>query len=222
MAAPRAVILDVDGTLIESNDAHAGAYVDAARELGYDADFDQVRRLIGMGGDKLVPRVFGFDKESPEGERISERKKEIFEAKYLPKLRATPGARSLLRRFRDDGMKRVVATSAGGDEMEALLKQAGIGDLVQDATSASDVEDSKPDPDVVLAALKKAGVPAAQTVMLGDTPYDVEAAGKAGVRLVALRCGGWRDEELRGAETIYDDPADVLRHYDDSPFGSAR
>lgn len=221
MAAPKAVILDVDGTLIASNDAHARAYVDAARELGHGAEFEQVRPLIGMGGDKLVPRVFGFEKESPAGERITQRKKEIFAERYLAELEPTPGARSLLHRLRDDGMKLVIATSANREEMEALLKQAGVDDLVQDATSASDVDDSKPDPDVVLAALRKTGYPAEQTVMLGDTPYDVEAAQRAAVPIVAVRTGGWKDADLAGARAVYDDPADVLRHFDESPFGSA-
>ena len=220
MARPKAVILDVDGTLIDSNDAHAGAYVDAARELGYEADFQEVRRLIGMGGDKLVPRVFGFEKESAEGERLTQRKKEIFGEQYLPKLQPTPGARSLLHRFRDEAMKLVIATSANRDEMGALLKQAGIDDLIQDATSASDVEDSKPDPDVVLAALEKTGYSAEQTVMIGDTPYDVEAATKAGVPIVAVRTGGWNDADLEGALRVYEHPSDILQHYDESPFGS--
>ena len=219
MAQPKAVILDVDGTLIDSNDAHAGAFVDAGRELGHAADFEQVRRLIGKGGDKLIPEVFGVEKESPEGTRISDRKKRIFEEKYLPRLEPTPGARSLLHRFRDDGMKLVIATSAGGDEMGGLLEQAGIADLVQDATSSSDVEESKPDPDIVLAALEKTGFDADQVVMLGDTPYDVEAAGRAGVRIVAVRTGGWDDESLAGAVAVYENAAELLARYDESPLG---
>ncbi len=219
MSRLRAVLLDVDGTLIASNDAHAQAYVDAGKELGYEIDFDKVRRLIGMGGDKLLPRAVGLEEESEEGERLTERKKEIFEERYLPSLEPTPDARQLLHRLRDDALKLVVATSAKKDEMKALLEQAGLTDLVHDATSASDAEESKPDPDIVQAALEQAGFPPDQVVMLGDTPYDVEAATRAGIGIIAVRCGGWRDEDLQGALAVYDDPADLLAHYEESPLG---
>lgn len=220
MARVRAVILDVDGTLIDSNDAHARAFLDAAEELGLEVPpFDEVRRRIGMGGDKLIPEVWGFEKESERGERLDGRKGEIFRERYLPELKPTRGARALLHRLRDDGVKLVVATSAGKDDVEGLLERAEVKDLVQDATSADEVEESKPDPDVVRAALEDAGFPAEQTVMLGDTPYDVAAAGRAGVRVVAVRCGGWGDAELRGAVAVYDDPADLLEHFDESPVG---
>jgi HAD superfamily hydrolase (TIGR01509 family) len=219
MSRIRAVILDVDGTLIDSNDAHARAFVDAAREQGHEADFETVRRLIGKGGDKLIPEAFGFSKESGEGERLDERKKEIFRERYLPSLEPTPGARPLLHRLRDDGIKLVVATSAGGDEVEGLLEQAGVEDLIQAATSSSDAEESKPDPDIVEAALEQAGFPPDQVVMLGDTPYDVEAATRAGIAIVAVRTGGWEDADLRGAVAVYDDPAALLEAFDESPLG---
>lgn len=220
MAGVRAVILDVDGTLVYSNDAHAQAFVDAAGELGHEGvRFEEVRPLIGMGGDKLIPRVFGVEKETPEGKEISKRKGEIFRERYLPELQPTPGARELLERMRADGLRLVVATSAQKKDLQGLLERAGVEELIQASTSASEVEESKPDPDVVNAALEDAGAPAERVVMLGDTPYDVEAAKRAGVRLVAVRCGGWGDEDLRGAVAIYDDPADLLAHYRDSPLG---
>jgi HAD superfamily hydrolase (TIGR01509 family) len=219
MSRIRAVILDVDGTLISSNDAHARAFIDAAQELGHEADFEAVRRLIGKGGDKLIPEAFGFSKESEDGERLDARKKEIFKERYLPKLEPTPGARQLLHRLRDDGIKLVVATSAGGDEVDGLLSQAGIDDLIHDATSASDAEESKPDPDIVEASLEKAGFPPDQVMMLGDTPYDVEAATRAGIRIVAVRTGGWDDQDLEGAVAVYDDPEELLEHFDESPLG---
>ncbi len=219
MSRLRAVILDVDGTLIDSNAAHAQAYVDAGKELGYAIDFEKVRRLIGMGGDKLLPRAVGLQEDSEEGSRITERKKEIFRERYLPTLKPTPGARQLLHRLRDDGVKLVVATSAKKDEMKGLVEQAGIADLIQDATSASDAEESKPDPDIVQAALDQADFPTEQVVMIGDTPYDVEAATRAGVRIIGVRTGGWGDEDLRGALAVYEDPADLLEHYDESPLG---
>jgi phosphoglycolate phosphatase-like HAD superfamily hydrolase len=120
------------------------------------------------------------------------------------------------------GLTLVIATSAGGDEMRGLLERAGVGDLIDDATSSGDVESSKPDPDVIGAALRKGRLRAEETVMLGDTPYDIAAAARAGVPTVALRCGGWWDDlALGGAVAIYRDPADLLAHYDESPLSSA-
>jgi len=216
----RAVILDVDGTLLHSNDAHAQAFVDAAAEAGATVDFAAVRRRIGMGGDKLIPEVFGVEKESALGSRIEERKGEIFRDRYLPTLRPTPGARDLLERLRHDGLALVVATSAQGDDLKGLLDRAGVRDLIEESTTASEVEESKPDPDVVHAALHKVGAAPGEVVMIGDTPYDVEAAARAGVALVGVRCGGWDDDGLRGAIAVFDDPADVLAHYAETPLGA--
>ena len=218
MTRPRAVLLDVDGTLIDSNDAHAHAWVDAAAEFGYAVSFGQVRRLIGMGGDKVIPELTGLSEDDPRGAELKERRGKIFRKRYLPSLRAFPGARELLERFREDGLDIVVASSASRDDLDALLKQAGIRDLIEEKTSSSDAERSKPDPDIVVAALESAGCGADQAIMLGDTPYDVQASMRAGVACVGLRCGGWVDEGLRGAVALYDDPEDLLRRYAESPF----
>jgi HAD superfamily hydrolase (TIGR01549 family) len=215
---PSVVLLDIDGTLIDSNDAHAHAWVDVGREFGHEIDFAHVRRLIGMGGDKVLPQVAGLEEDTDEGQRIKERRGEIFREQYLPALKAFPGARELLQRFRDDGHTLVVATSASKDDMDALLEQAGIQDLIEEKTSSSDAEESKPDPDIVQAALKSADAEPGEALMLGDTPYDVEASGRAGVRCVALRCGGWGDADLGDAVAVYDDPADLLARYAGSPF----
>jgi HAD superfamily hydrolase (TIGR01509 family) len=218
MKPVRAVILDVDGTLVLSNDAHARAFVEAGEELGHPADFAVVRRLIGKGGDKLIPEAFGFEADSEPGERLAARKKEIFRERHLPSLQPAPGARALLERLLRESFTLVVATSAGGDEVGELLDAAGVADLIEEATSSSDAEESKPDPDIVEAALRKTGEPAGAVVMIGDTPYDVEAARRAGVAIVAVRTGGWRDADLAGAAAVYDDPADLLEHLERSPL----
>ncbi len=213
-----AAVLDIDGTLIDSNDAHAQAWVDVGKEMGYDIEFAHVRRLIGMGGDKVVPEITGLDDESDEAKKVKKRRGEIFQERYLPTLQPFPRARELLERFAADGMTLVVATSASKDDMGKLLEKAGIKDLIEEKTSQSDVEASKPDPDVIEAAVEKAGCKPSEAVMLGDTPYDVEASRRAGVPCVALRCGGWGDEDLKDAVAIYDDPADLLANYDRSPY----
>ena len=213
------VLLDIDGTLIDSNDAHARAWVKALAEAGVKAEFATVRRLIGKGGDKLLPEVSGIDAESDEGKAISERRGEVFRTEYLPGLRPTPGARELLARMKKAGLELAVASSAKKDELKDLLKVCGADEFIEASTSSDDAENSKPDPDIVHAALEELGHPKEQVVLLGDTPYDVEAARKAGVRVVALRCGGWGDDDLKGAVRIYDDPAELLARFGESPFG---
>jgi HAD superfamily hydrolase (TIGR01509 family) len=215
----RAAIFDIDGTLVDSNDAHAHAWVTALAEHGHRVEFERVRPLIGMGSDKLLPKVSGIDAESPEGKALSERRGEIFKAKYLPTLQPTRGAHRLLEWLRDENLTLVVATSANADEIDALLRIAHGSKLFDAASSSDDAEHSKPEPDIVQAAIARAGCDAIDAVMIGDTPYDVEAAIRAGVGIIALRCGGWwSDEAFEGALAIYDDPEDLLQHFDVSPF----
>lgn len=218
----RAVLLDVDGTLVDSNDAHARAWVDAFAEFGRSVAFERIRPLIGKGGDKLMPEVSGVDSESAEGKRIDARRSEIFRARYLPKLAAFPRATELLERLRSDGFALVVATSAKKEEMNSLLDICGGSSLVTGRTSSDDAEESKPDGDIVAAALARAKAEPDEALMLGDTPYDIEAARRAGVATVALRSGGWDDAALAGALAIYADASDVLERYAESPFGRAR
>lgn len=216
----KVVLLDIDGTLIDSNDQHAQAWVDVGREFGIDVDYTHVRRLIGMGGDKVMPAVMGIEEGDPQGEKIKERRGEIFRESYLPKLKPFPHARALLERLRDDGYTLAVATSASKDDVNGLLKQAGVRDLIEETASSSDAKESKPDPDIVQAALRAADAEPEEATMLGDTPYDVEASGRAGVRCVALRCGGWGDADLGDAVAVYDDPSDLLARYAESPFAA--
>lgn len=211
---PRAVLLDIDGTLIDSNDAHARAWTETGVELGYDIPFQKARPLIGMGGDKVLPRLTGLEEDSDEGRKVLDRRGEIFRSRHLETCRAFDGTRELLERMRDDGIKLVIATSASEDDLGPLLDRAGIADLIHAATHADDAEESKPAPDIVEAALEEAGFPAAECLMIGDTPYDVAAANRAGVRILAVRCGGWGDDDLEGAAAVFADPADILAHYD--------
>ena len=213
----RGVLLDIDGTLVDSNRAHAQSWVDTLAESGYEVPFDVVWPMIGMGGDKVLPSMIGIESDSPEGRTLSKRRWEIFEREYLPKLEPTPGARDLVQRLSDDGLKLIVATSAAGNELGALLEAAGVADLIDGATSSSDAEDSKPDPDIVEAAVRKSRLGPDELIMLGDTPYDVQAATGAGVKLIALLSGGWSIAELSGAVAIYDHPSDLLHWYDRSP-----
>jgi HAD superfamily hydrolase (TIGR01509 family) len=215
----RGVIFDIDGTLVDSNDAHAQSWVDTFAEAGYNVPFEVVRPLIGMGGDKLLPKTIGIRHDSEEGKKLSARRSAIFRKKYLPQLRPLEGSRALVMRVRADGLKPVVATSAKDEELQGLLKAAEVADLMEEKATASDAKRSKPDPDIVEAAIEQAGIEAADLVMIGDTPYDVEAALRAGVRIIGFRSGGWKDEDLSGAVEIYDGPADLLANYESSLLG---
>ena len=212
------VILDVDGTLVDSNDAHATAWIIAMEKNGYKVPFDKVRPLIGMGGDKVLPETIGVQKDSEEGKRISQRRKEIFKERFLPNLRSFPGAKELLEEMRKRGLKLTVASSADKDELEPMLNLVGATDLIEEETSSKDAKQSKPDPDVMQVTLERAGLPPDAMLMIGDTPYDIEAAKKVGVSTIAFRSGGWSDSDLAGAIAIYDCPADLLEHYDELPL----
>src|SRR3954471_896092 len=144
-----ALLFDIDGTLVDSNDAHASAWVDVLAEKGWPVPFEKVRPLIGMGGDKLLPAVTSIDAESAEGQAIARRRAEIFKERYLPRLQPTQGANALLRALSEAGFTLAVATSAKSDEVEALLDVAGAANLFDAAGSSDDVDRSKPDPDIV-------------------------------------------------------------------------
>jgi len=218
----RAVLLDVDGTLIDSNDAHAAAWSDACGQLGYDLPRAFFRPLIGMGGDQILRKIEpNLSPEADPGRAIVERRAKLFLQRYLPLLAATPGARALTQRLKDDRLSRVVASSAKSDELDALLAVVGIADLIDLKTTSDDADRSKPAPDIIQAALEKAGISAHEAIMLGDTPYDIRSAERAGVSTVALRCGGWDASSLTGAIAIYEDPADLLARFDTSPFRSS-
>jgi HAD superfamily hydrolase (TIGR01509 family) len=210
----KTLLFDVDGTLVDSNSAHAESWTQALHEHGVDVSVDEIRRMIGMGGDKILPAVAHVSEDSDAGRAIADRKKAIFSA-LLPDLRATRGARPLLEFLRDQEIELVIASSADDREMTAILRQAGVDDLIPSRASKDDAPASKPDPDIVHAALARTWARPEQTLLVGDTPYDIEAADRAGIGSIALRCGGyWPDSSLRGALKIFDDPQSLLLHWD--------
>lgn len=212
----KAVLFDVDGTLIDSNDAHAAAWVRAFTEFDVAVDPIEVRRLIGMGGDKLMPRISGIEEGSPLGKKISKRRSDVFKREYLPTLKPFPGASDLVAAIASTPMKAVAASSASESDLKALLELANATSLMDDWTSSDDADASKPEPDIIHAALQRAKATPMQAVMIGDTPYDVAAARSAGVRVIAFRSGGWLDPDLVGAIEIYEGPWDLLERIDRS------
>ncbi|MFT3883310.1 MAG: HAD family hydrolase [Gemmatales bacterium] len=212
------VLLDVDGTLVDSNDAHAWAWFRAIYEAGFPVDYPTIRKLIGKGGDKLLPEAIGISATSSEGKAISKRRGEIFELEYLPSVKPFPFVKELLHRMKREGLKLAVASSAKEEELKPLLRICGAEEFIETSTSVDDANRSKPDPDIIQAALRQLKASPSQTLLLGDTPYDIEASHRAGLNAVALRCGGWRDADLQKALAIYDSPADLLLRFDESPF----
>jgi HAD superfamily hydrolase (TIGR01509 family) len=204
-------LVDIDGTLLDSNDAHAHAWVEALAEHGFTTPYARVRSLVGMGADQLLPAIGAhLTPDSEPGASIVRRRGEIFKQRYADELQPTPGARELLLALIAVGVTCVAATSAKEDELDLLLERAGVADLIATKSTADDVRVSKPAPDIVHAALQRSHAIATRSVMLGDTKYDVTAARRAGVSTIALRCGGSSDSDLAGAEAIYDDPLSLV------------
>jgi HAD superfamily hydrolase (TIGR01509 family) len=218
---PKGVILDIDGTLLDSNGAHARAWAEALQGEGFALPYAMLRRQIGKGGDHVLWDLIGVTADSVLGQTISRNRGRIFKARYIADLAPFPKTRQLLLKMRSCGMSLHVATSSTAEEVGDLLTAAGISDLVGRVTTKDDAPRSKPAPDIVTAAVDKSGLSRERLLMLGDTPYDVEAARSAGVEIVGLTSGGWAEPDLVGALRVYRDTADILSRWDTSPFAAS-
>ena len=217
----QAVIFDIDGTLLDSVDFHAEAWRQTFLRFGRDIPFADIRTQIGKGGDQLLPVFFSEREVALIGKVMEKTRGNIFKSDFLPRVEPFPGVRPLFERMKRDGLKLALASSATKNEVEHYAKLLGIEDLIEAGTSTDDAEKSKPHPDIFEAALAKLGkLSPKKCLVLGDTPYDAEAADKAGIRTVGVLCGGFPEADLKkaGVIAIYQDPADLLRRYDDSPF----
>lgn len=214
----RTILLDVDGTLVDSNDLHAEAWQVALAEFDVRVPFEQVRRLIGMGSDKLLPALTHLTPESPRGAELIDLRSRLFLQRFLPKVHAFPRARRFVECLLEAGHRLVVASSASTEELTGLLSRANLTDLLPVTTSSDDAVRSKPHPDIVQAALQRANARAVDSLMLGDTPYDLVAAGRAGVPFVGVRSGGYDNHALRGALAVYQDVAELVTRFHTSPF----
>lgn len=205
----RALLVDIDGTLVATNGLHAAAWSDACRAFDYDLPPQFFLPMIGMGSDRIVPAIAPeLDARAGVGKAIADARERTFLDLYAAQAVPTPGARQLLEAMRRAGITVVVASSAAPQERDVLLARAGVADLVEIADGKA--PQSKPDPGPLQAALDHAGASRYQACMLGDTPYDIRAASALEMASVAVRCGGWEDSALSGAGAIFDDPADAL------------
>ena len=218
-ARVRAVIFDVDGTLVDSVDLHARAWQDAFRDFGHAFEFPVIRAQIGKGGDQLMPYFLRAAEVESKGKAIEKHRSDILKDRYLDQIRAFPAVPELFQRLRADRIKIVLASSAKADELETYKKIAKIDGLVDAQTSSEDAQKSKPHPDVFQAAMGKLEcVEPSEAVVIGDTPYDAEAAGKAGLQAIGFLSGGFSEGDLRtaGCFAIYEGAADLLARYDRS------
>ncbi len=221
---PQAAIFDVDGTLVDSVDLHASAWQEALIKFGHPVTFEQARSQIGKGGDQLIPVFLSEADQSDHGEEMEVWRGKLFRSKYLPLVRPFSAVPEMLRRVREAGLKVAVASSAKASELVVYFDIAGIQDLVDIASSSEDAEQSKPAPDIFQVALKKLGIAGSEAVAIGDTPYDAEAARKAGIPTIGMLCGGFSEADLRkgGCVAVYPGPGALLACFGASPLAPGR
>ena len=216
MTDPRpAILFDVDGTLVDTNYLHTVAWWRAFQEIGEDVPMSKIHPLIGMGSDQLVERLIG--RTSDEASDAHSRHYEPFKEE----IKAFPKADELVEETDRRGARVVLATSSGEKDIPVLCDAVGAGDAVDYVVSKGDVDESKPSPDIFAAALDKLDLDPDRTLVVGDTVWDIEAAGKVGLGVVCVLTGGHDREDLeeRGAVAVYEDVADLLENLDGSPIG---
>lgn len=222
----KAILFDIDGTLLDSVDLHARAWQEAFQHFGHEISFDELRSQIGKGGDHLMP-MFLSNKELEEKRKaIDEFRSSLFKKKYLPEVKPFPAVRELFQKIKGRGQQVGLASSAKGDELQTYEKIANIQDLVEVETSSADAKHSKPDPDIFEVAFDRlrGSVPKKNVIIVGDSPHDAEAGKRAGIRVVGVLCGGFPESALKeaGCIAIYADPADLLNRYEESPLAANR
>jgi HAD superfamily hydrolase (TIGR01509 family) len=218
----KAILFDIDGTLVDSNDFHVLAWEEAFAGIGARFDRQTIHDQIGKGTDKLVPTLLP-DLDDDAVEQLGDAHGKAFKTKYLDQAKPFADARALLAHAHGNGQQVVLASSASGEELDHYLGLLDARALVGEATSGDDVEQTKPAPDIFATALAKLdGLDPDEVIVVGDTPYDIEAAAKCGMAAVAVRSGGFPDAVLEraGAVAIYDDAAALLADYAASPLGA--
>ena len=213
----KAFIFDIDGTLIDSNDAHAESFVAAFEKFGKSVKFEELKPLIGMGADKVLKKFLSESEIKDFGEDLKEYRKEIFLKDFLPQIKIYPKLCELFEKIRRDGKRIVLASSASDKELKKYKEKLNISDLLEDETSSDDAEESKPDPDIFQAALDKLkSVKNDEVLIVGDTPYDAEAAMKADLKIIGVESGGWSRAKLseKGCVQVFRDIAEICDDYE--------
>lgn len=219
MSSPAGVLFDVDGTLIDSTYLHAVTWWEGFRAGGHDVPIAQIHRAVGMGADRLLDHLLGTERDRSNDELVRAVHAERY-APFMARLRPLPGAANLLRACHERGQLVALASSATLSELTAMRAALGADESIDGATSSADAERTKPEPDIIEAALRLLSLDINRAVYVGDSIWDVAACAKLGLPCVALTCGGTSRAELAdaGAVAVYEDPADLLAHLDDSPL----
>lgn len=214
----KAVLCDIDGTLVQSNWLHAEAWQRGFAAMGINLQLETVRRQIGKGGDELIPVFVPWWKRQAVEEPLKTYRDWIFRADFLSQVEPLPRVREFAEELKRRGIRLALASSAKKPEIQDYKRIMHIEDLVDDETSADDVDRAKPHPDIFSAALKRLGLEPKDCIAIGDTPYDAESAGKAGIRTIGVETGGWTHDELMdaGCVEVYPSVADLLEQLDKS------
>jgi HAD superfamily hydrolase (TIGR01549 family) len=211
-------ILDIDGTLVDTNYQHAIAWYRAFRAHGFVVQLWKIHRHIGMGGDQLVASLIGEDADEQHGESIRDAEKSAYMS-LIDEVAPLEGARELIAGLKERGHTVILASSAKAEEADHYVDLLVVRDLVDGWTTSADVEQTKPEPDLVLAALEKAG--GGEAVMVGDSTFDCEAAKRAKIKSIGVRTGGFSDKELldAGASRVYESIVQLHGDLDSTPLG---
>lgn len=227
----KAVIFDIDGTLLDTVDFHTQSWQKTFSHFGYQVPYEQIRPHIGKGSDQLMP-VFVSREElnaldnnrSTLYKSMQDYRIDLYKREYHPQIKAFPQVRELFQRVKKDGRSIALATSVTKDDLPTYNRVLNVEDLVDVVTTADEVKASKPEPDIFEVTLNKlGGMTSEEAIVVADTPYDAEAAAKLNLKIIGVLCGAFSEENLRqaGCIAIYQDPADLLAHYDESPLGAS-
>ena len=210
----QAILFDIDGTLVDSNDKHADCWIEAFAHFGKEVPWEVIRQQIGKGGDLLVPDTLNAREMRTIGEPLKKYRGELWKKKYIETVQPFPGAREAIREVAQRDIKLAFASSSNPDEVEYYVRLLGVGDLLEGTTSKEDAQFSKPSPEIFQAALERVKSDPARTFIVGDTPYDILAGHRIPVPVVAVRCGGFAEELLAKAEFVFDDVQAMTRELD--------
>ena len=212
----KAIIFDLDGTLVDSVEYHAEAWVKAFKEYGYDFSHETLSQQIGKGSEFIVGDLLSSEEAEKLHSDIAQYRKQYYQDNLLEKVRPFPKVKELFEAIKADGIRIVLASSARKETIEHYKQLLEIEDLIEGATSTDEVEKSKPEPDIFRTALDKLdGVSADEVIVVGDSPYDAIAAKKIDITTIGLLGGGFSEDTLKeaGCVAIYKDPADLLDNY---------
>lgn len=212
----KAILFDIDGTLLDSNDAHAESFVEAFKNFDKTVSFVELKWLIGMGADLILEKYLSKNEIKKFGKDLLDYRKRIFLEKYLPEVETISGVKELFKKLYADKFLIALASSASDEELEKYKNKLKVSKYLSEETTADDAENAKPAPDIFQAALQKLkNVEKSEALIIGDTPYDAEAAVKAKIRIIGVKTGGWSEEKLesKGCAEVYENITEIYKKY---------